>query len=90
MGDNVRKKVLITGAKGQLGRGLIATAPSMVDLHPVTRDDCDLADASAIAALIQQVAPDLVINAAAYTVVDRAEDEERDGAPADWISTFSV
>ena len=54
-------KVLITGAKGQLGRGLIATAPSTVDLHPVTRDDCDLADASAIAALIQQVAPDLVI-----------------------------
>jgi len=69
-------KVLITGAKGQLGRGLIATAPSMVDLHPVTRDDCDLADASAIAALIQQVAPDLVINAAAYTAVDKAERDE--------------
>ena len=69
-------KVLITGAKGQLGRGLIATAPSTVDLHPVTRDDCDLADASAIAALIQQVAPDLVINAAAYTAVDKAERDE--------------
>tara|TARA_B100000700_G_scaffold269800_1_gene311418 strand:+ start:17 stop:799 length:783 start_codon:yes stop_codon:yes gene_type:complete len=48
----------------------------MVDLHPVTRDDCDLADASAIAALIQQVAPDLVINAAAYTAVDKAERDE--------------
>ncbi len=69
-------KVLITGAQGQLGRGLIATAPSTVDLHPVTRDDCDLADASAIAALIQQVAPDLVINAAAYTAVDKAERDE--------------
>jgi dTDP-4-dehydrorhamnose reductase len=69
-------KVLMTGASGQLGRGLIATAPSTVDLHPITRDDCDLADASAIAALIDQVAPDLVINAAAYTAVDKAESDE--------------
>jgi dTDP-4-dehydrorhamnose reductase len=66
----------MTGASGQLGRGLIATAPSTVDLHPITRDDCDLADASAIAALIDQVAPDLVINAAAYTAVDKAESDE--------------
>ncbi|RIV83522.1 dTDP-4-dehydrorhamnose reductase [Aurantiacibacter xanthus] len=69
-------KVLITGANGQLGRGLIATAPAEADLHPVTRNDCDLADASAVAALVEQVAPDLVINAAAYTAVDKAESDE--------------
>ena len=69
-------KVLITGANGQLGRRLIAAAPAKADLHPVTRDDCDLADASAIAALVEQVAPDLVINAAAYTAVDKAESDE--------------
>ena len=69
-------KVLITGANGQLGRSLIATAPTEADLHPVTRDDCDLADPSAIAALVEQVAPDLVINAAAYTAVDKAESDE--------------
>ncbi|OYX64245.1 MAG: dTDP-4-dehydrorhamnose reductase [Sphingomonadales bacterium 32-64-17] len=69
-------KVLITGANGQLGRGLIATAPATVDIHPVTRDDCDLADSSTIAALVAQVSPDLVINAAAYTAVDKAESDE--------------
>ncbi|MEN7538091.1 dTDP-4-dehydrorhamnose reductase [Aurantiacibacter flavus] len=69
-------KVLITGANGQLGRSLIATAPAEADLHPFTRDDCDLADASAIAALVEQVGPDLVINAAAYTAVDKAESDE--------------
>ncbi|WP_137680185.1 dTDP-4-dehydrorhamnose reductase [Aurantiacibacter suaedae] len=69
-------KVLITGANGQLGRGLIATAPAGVELHPVTRDACNLAEACAIAALVEQVAPDLVINAAAYTAVDKAESDE--------------
>lgn len=68
-------KVLITGAKGQLGRGLIATAPAHAVLHPVDIDDCDLTDAEAITALVKEVAPDLVINAAAYTAVDKAEDD---------------
>ncbi len=69
-------KVLITGAKGQLGRGLIASAPAGAALHPVDVEDCDLTDASAIAALIHDTAPDIVINAAAYTAVDKAEDDE--------------
>ncbi len=69
-------KVLITGARGQLGRGLIATAPADAKVHAVDRDQCDLSDASAIAALVEQIAPDLVINAAAYTAVDKAESDE--------------
>lgn len=69
-------KVLITGAKGQLGRGLIATAPAHAKLHPVDIDDCDLTNAEAIAALVREVSPDLVINAAAYTAVDKAESDE--------------
>jgi len=69
-------KVLITGAGGQLGRGLIASAPAEADLHPVDIDDCDLTDAAAIAALVRDTAPDLVINAAAYTAVDKAEEDE--------------
>ncbi len=69
-------KVLITGAKGQLGRGLIASAPATAELHPVDIDDCDLTDAEAITALVRELAPDLVINAAAYTAVDKAEEDE--------------
>ncbi len=69
-------KVLITGAKGQLGRGLVATAPPSAVLRQVDIDDCDLSDADAIATLVREAAPDLVINAAAYTAVDKAESDE--------------
>lgn len=69
-------KVLITGAKGQLGRALLASAPQDAQLHAVDIDECDLSDAAAIKALVAEVAPDLVINAAAYTAVDKAEEDE--------------
>ena len=69
-------KVLITGAKGQLGRALQASAPDGVTIHAVDVEHCDLTDAAPIAALVGEVAPDLVINAAAYTAVDKAEEDE--------------
>ena len=69
-------KVLITGAKGQLGRGLIAAAPAGAELVPVDIDECDLTDPDAIRSLVQAEAPDLIINAAAYTAVDKAEGDE--------------
>ena len=69
-------KVLITGANGQLGRGLIASAPAHAQLHCVDIEECDLTDSEAIAALVREASPDLVINAAAYTAVDRAEENE--------------
>lgn len=69
-------KVLITGANGQLGRGLIASAPADATLVAIDINECDFADADAIRALVQKQAPDLVINAAAYTAVDKAEYDE--------------
>ena len=69
-------KVLITGAAGQLGHTLKATAPDTITLHAVDKGDCDLADSDAIAALVRDVAPDIIINAAAYTAVDMAESDE--------------
>ena len=69
-------RVLITGPSGQLGRALIASPPAYAQLHPVDREHCDLTDCDAIAALVREVAPDLVINAAAYTAVDKAESDE--------------
>ena len=68
-------KALVTGADGQVGRALLACAPAGWDVTGVTRADCDLADAAALEALIVSAAPDLVVNAAAYTAVDRAESE---------------
>jgi dTDP-4-dehydrorhamnose reductase len=69
-------KALITGASGQLGRALQAAAPPGWQLAPLARADLDLADTAAIRRAVARHAPDLILNAAAYTVVDRAESDE--------------
>lgn len=67
---------LVIGSNGQLGRALLASAPPGVEAIGVNRADCDLADADALNGLIRRASPDLVINAAAWTAVDKAESEE--------------
>lgn len=69
-------KVLITGAAGQLGRALVDNAPAGIVIHAARRQDCDLIDNDAIIRLIRETAPEFVINAAAYTAVDKAESDE--------------
>lgn len=69
-------KALITGAYGQLGRALIASAPQGWSVEACGKGDLDLADPSAIRAKIADSRPDFVINAAAYTAVDKAETDE--------------
>ena len=68
-------KVLLTGAAGQLGQALIASRPEGVELVPLRRSDLDLADAGACEHLVRQHQPDWLLNAGAYTAVDRAEAE---------------
>lgn len=68
-------KVLVTGATGQVGRALLASVPEHVSARGCSRAELDLRDPAAIAAFIAQERPDIVINAAAYTAVDKAEDE---------------
>ncbi|MGE4323684.1 MAG: dTDP-4-dehydrorhamnose reductase [Sphingobium sp.] len=69
-------KALITGARGQVGRALVATRPREVDLACHGSDTLDITDAGQVAAVIRRERPALIINAAAYTLVDRAEREE--------------
>jgi dTDP-4-dehydrorhamnose reductase len=66
---------LVVGAGGQLGRELQRTSAMDVECVPMTRVQLDIADASAVAKCMANVAPQLVINAAAYTAVDKAESE---------------
>lgn len=63
-------RLLVTGGRGQLGSGLsgVADAPS--------RDEFDLTDSASIAAALDRYTPEVVVNAAAYTDVDRAESDE--------------
>ena len=68
-------KVLLTGAAGQLGQALISSRPPEVELIACSRGELDLADAEACRAAVQQHRPDWVLNAGAYTAVDKAESE---------------
>ncbi|MEA3041360.1 MAG: dTDP-4-dehydrorhamnose reductase [Sphingomonadales bacterium] len=68
-------RALILGAGGQVGRALAATAPEGCDLVALARADCDIGEEAAVRAAIADARPQLVLNAAAYTAVDRAEAE---------------
>lgn len=68
--------LLVTGATGQVGQELLRRAGNNWRVIGLTRRDLDLGDASAVLRLIAAKAPAAVINAAAYTAVDRAELEE--------------
>jgi len=66
---------LLTGSSGQLGRELRRTLPDDIDLVAPPRSEMDLRDAEKVARTVAQSGAELIINAAAYTAVDRAEDE---------------
>ena len=71
-------KALVTGAGGQLGRALIAAVPASWECVALTYADLDLRDTAALRRAFGEHAPDLILNAAAYTAVDRAETEVED------------
>jgi dTDP-4-dehydrorhamnose reductase len=71
----LKQKVLVVGAGGQLGQELQRTVPPDVECVPMTRAQLDIADASNVAECFSKNAPQLVVNAAAYTAVDTAESE---------------
>jgi len=72
-------RVLLTGAAGQLGQALIASKPAGVELIATSRlggegrAELDLANPEACRASVQAYRPDWVLNAGAYTAVDKAE-----------------
>ena len=68
-------RVLLTGSAGQLGQALQASVPAGVELLATSREQLDLADAASCRAAVQQHRPDWVLNAGAYTTVDKAESE---------------
>lgn len=72
-------KILVTGARGQLGQEVVARANARgLTVHGVGRDELDLSDWASVSAGVQGF--DVVINCAAHTRVDAAEGTERDAA----------
>jgi dTDP-4-dehydrorhamnose reductase len=68
---------LVTGAGGQLGSDLVVLLRDSGDeVMGLTRADLDIADERAVRRAVDEVWPDIVVNAAAYTAVDQAETDE--------------
>ncbi len=68
-------RILIVGNAGQLGRELEKIFLGVGPIVAVDRESVDLADAEQTRELVRRAAPDIILNAAAYTAVDRAEIE---------------
>lgn len=67
----------MTGSSGQLGVALTAAAPAWATVTGAKRDDLDVSNFHAVAEAIDALAPELVINAAAYTDVEAAESDRQ-------------
>ncbi len=70
-------RVLITGKNGQVGNDLVKTVPKGIDLYPFGHNDLDITCETTISTKLNEIKPDYIINAAAYTAVVRAEKEHK-------------
>jgi dTDP-4-dehydrorhamnose reductase len=69
-------RILLTGSKGQVGSALAPALAPLGELSAFDRQGLDLLDAQSIRNAIAKAKPDVIVNAAAYTAVDRAEREK--------------
>ena len=79
----MKKTILITGANGQLGTDLVHLVDSsLYEVVAFTKHDLDITDYLFVEKTIQQIQPDWILHAAAYTNVEAAEDE---GKAMNWL-----
>ena len=72
---SVWPRVLITGVDGQVGRALLKSFADSAEVIGCNRASLDLSNADQIREKVRTLAPDIIVNAGAYTAVDRAESE---------------
>jgi dTDP-4-dehydrorhamnose reductase len=70
-------RLLVTGARGQIGWELSRSLLPLGDVVALDRRQCDLSRPELLPSLIRSIKPDVIVNAAAYTAVDKAEREEK-------------
>jgi len=68
-------RILVTGKNGQVGFELRRSLSVLGEVIAVDRDECDLADPETIRRVVRAARPDVIVNPAAYTAVDKAESE---------------
>lgn len=69
-------RILVTGREGQVARALAGLASPEIAVEALGRPDLDIRDQASVARAIAAFSPDVVVSAAAYTAVDKAETEE--------------
>jgi dTDP-4-dehydrorhamnose reductase len=91
--------VMVTGVTGQVGGALLKALEPTASVLAASRNEFDLARPELIASALDRIGPDVIVNAAAYTAVDRAEDEKEmafrinaaaPGAIAEWAAKRRV
>lgn len=70
-------RLMLTGANGQVGWELKRSLLPLGEVIALDRDACDLSRLQDLPRIVRELKPDTIVNAAAYTAVDKAEDEER-------------
>ena len=70
------QNILILGKNGQVGHALQEVLSNKANLHAFDSKEADLTNERQLRSLIEDIKPVIIINAAAYTAVDRAETEE--------------
>lgn len=83
-------KVLIFGAKGQLGRELTARFGGFAEVLPLDLPELDITDAARVDAAVDGFSPDTIINAAAYTDVERAETDRAAAFGVNVTGAFNI
>jgi dTDP-4-dehydrorhamnose reductase len=68
-------RILILGSLGQVGWELQRSLAPLGHLFAGDRQECDLADADALRRFVAHASPDIIVNAGAYTAVDKAEQD---------------
>jgi len=86
----VSRKILVTGARGQLGTDLVQLLSGSYEVIGVDIDEVDIRDDSRVSPLIQSVRPDIVLHSAAFTDVDGCESDRRAAEAVNVDGTYNI
>ena len=77
--EQAKKKVLITGSRGMLAYDFLRTQTEKFEIIPLNETECDITSFESVLQAIAFQEPDVLLNLAAYTAVDEAENMESGG-----------